>query len=312
MLRSAASLTVLLILAACASTSKAPVEGRGAAGVTKNEGVESAPVVARPGYYIVKKGDTLFNIALENGQDWRDIVSWNGLDNPNLILVGQELRVRPPDGSTSKAVAGSGQGIESRPLEPKSGTTSSATATKPDDGVRREPRGGKQPYSDQAFATAQKTDEALRLAAKPENKTTSETKTEPTAAKPVDAKGDDEVEWAWPTGGKVLSSFSESSNKGVDIAGQLGETVTAAGAGKVVYVGSGLRGYGNLVIIKHNSNYLSAYAHNQKILVQEGQSVKKGQQIALLGESDADRPKLHFEIRRQGKPVDPLKYLPKR
>jgi lipoprotein NlpD len=119
------------------------------------------------------------------------------------------------------------------------------------------------------------------------------------------------IEWLWPTQGRVLGGFDDASNsKGLDIAGKAGQPIYAAAAGKVVYSGNGLRGYGNLVIIKHNASYLSAYAHNQKILVQEGQSVTRGQKIALMGNSDADQVKLHFEIRLMGKPVDPLKYLP--
>ena len=324
--RLAAPLTVLLILSACAGKTRAPVEERAPAPTASKPAESSAPAVARQGYYIVKKGETLYGIALEHGQDWRDLVAWNGLDNPNRILVGQELRVAPPDGTVAKIPAAGANGIESRPIEPKGatgaapGATASAAPAVPDTGLRRDPRGGKIAYSDQALASAQKADEATRNGSKPALVTNSEPKTEQSAPKPVDneatksteAKGDEDLDWAWPAAGKVIAPFSDSGNKGVDIAGQSGDSVTAAGAGKVVYVGAGLRGYGNLVIIKHNSSFLSAYAHNQRILVKEGQAVKRGQEIALLGDSDADRPKLHFEIRRQGKPVDPLKYLPKR
>jgi len=326
--RLAAPLMVLLILSACAGKTRAPVEERAPAPTaSKSAEVPAAPTVARPGYYIVKKGETLYGIALEHGQDWRDLVAWNGLDNPNRILVGQELRVAPPDNATvAKVPAPGANGIESRPIEPKGGTGAApGTATPaapaaPDNGLRREPRGGKLAYSDQALASAQKADAASRNGSKPPVASSSEPKAEQSSPKPVDneatksteARGDEDLDWAWPAAGKVIAPFSDSGNKGVDIAGQSGDSVTAAGAGKVVYVGAGLRGYGNLVIIKHNSSFLSAYAHNQKILVKEGQAVKRGQEIALLGDSDADRPKLHFEIRRQGKPVDPLKYLPKR
>jgi lipoprotein NlpD len=122
--------------------------------------------------------------------------------------------------------------------------------------------------------------------------------------------GDEELGWIWPGKGAVVAEFDESKNKGVDIAGSAGDSVLAAADGKVVYAGAGLRGYGNLIILKHNNTYLSAYAHNQSLLVKEDQSVKKGQKIAEMGSSDTDRVKLHFEVRRQGKPVDPLKYLP--
>lgn len=134
------------------------------------------------------------------------------------------------------------------------------------------------------------------------------------AAAPAKAASgsDDDLGWIWPSKGTVIAEFDESKNKGVDIAGSAGDAVLAAADGKVVYAGAGLRGYGNLVILKHNNTYLTAYAHNQGLMVKEDQSVKKGQKIAEMGNSDADRVKLHFEVRRQGKPVDPLKYLPSR
>ena len=130
------------------------------------------------------------------------------------------------------------------------------------------------------------------------------------ATKPAVADGD--INWIWPSGGVVLAGFDEVKNKGVDIGGAVGDPVLAAADGRVVYVGAGLRGYGNLIILKHDNVYLTAYAHNQTLLVKEDQSVLKGQKIAEMGNSDADRVKLHFEVRRQGKPVDPAKYLPSR
>ncbi|WP_175445696.1 peptidoglycan DD-metalloendopeptidase family protein, partial [Janthinobacterium sp. HH103] len=132
------------------------------------------------------------------------------------------------------------------------------------------------------------------------------------AAPAASAPGDDRISWMWPSEGKVIGTFDEGKNKGVDIAGKAGQQVVAAGAGKVMYAGSGIRGYGNLVIVKHSNSLLSAYAHNRSILVKEGQNVNKGQAIAEMGDSDADRVKLHFEIRQQGKPVDPSKFLPNR
>ena len=131
-------------------------------------------------------------------------------------------------------------------------------------------------------------------------------------AKPEPAGNGDKIDWAWPTSGKVIAAFNETSSKGVDLAGKPGDSVLAAAGGRVVYAGTGLRGYGKLVIVKHDNSFLSAYAHNQSLLVKEGQAVSKGQKIAELGDTDSDRPKLHFEIRRQGKPVDPSKYLPPR
>jgi lipoprotein NlpD len=143
--------------------------------------------------------------------------------------------------------------------------------------------------------------------------TATATPTLPPVNTPPVAPGDDDVSWAWPTGsGAILAGFDEQKNKGVDIGGKAGEPVLAAADGRVVYAGAGLRGYGNLIILKHNNTYLSAYAHNQTLLVKEDQAVKKGQKIAEMGSSDTDRVKLHFEIRRQGKPVDPSRYLPPR
>jgi lipoprotein NlpD len=132
----------------------------------------------------------------------------------------------------------------------------------------------------------------------------------PTPAPP----GEEDIPWAWPTvpGASVVAGFDEQRNKGVDIAGKPGDPVLASADGRVVYAGAGLRGYGNLIILKHNNTFLSAYAHNQVLLVKEDQTVRKGQKIAEMGSTDADRVKLHFEIRRQGKPVDPTRYLPPR
>ncbi|GAA5181416.1 peptidoglycan DD-metalloendopeptidase family protein [Niveibacterium umoris] len=320
------SLTLVAFLAACSSTGRAPVEDRvpstRSSAQTQTPSAESAPAVAKPGYYIVKRGDTLISIALEHGQDWRDIANWNSIENPNLILVGQELRVKPVDGLTPKGVTA--PAVEVKPIDAKNGVGTTASAVKADETLRRDPKGGKVAYSDQALAAAVKADEAARaakgvgaaaVAAPVETKPADTAKKDAVAdarSASTEPKGDDDFDWTWPASGKILSGFNDATNKGVDIGGQIGEPVVAAATGKIVYVGSGLRGYGNLVIIKHNATFLSAYAHNQKILVKEGQSVKKGQEIAALGDSDADRAKLHFEIRRQGKPVDPLKYLPKR
>jgi len=135
----------------------------------------------------------------------------------------------------------------------------------------------------------------------------------PSAAQPVPAReGDDDVTWVWPSAGPVATGFDEARSKGLAFTGKVGDPVLAAADGRVVYAGSGLRGYGNLVIVKHNATYLTAYAHNQTLLVKEDQVVRRGQKIAEMGSSDADRVQLHFEIRRQGKPIDPARLLPAR
>ncbi len=237
------------------------------------------PYAGRPGYYTVKPGDTLIRIGLDTGQNWRDIVRWNAIENPNVIEVGQVLRVSasvPP-----VVAAASDTGVVTRPVT----AAAPAPAT---------------PLAPAAAASAPKpaTTVAVAPAAVP-------------AASPAPT-GEDELAFIWPVGGSMINGFDEAKNKGVDLAGKSGDAVLAAADGKVVYAGAGLRGYGNLIILKHNNTYLTAYAHNQTLLVKEDQTVRKGQKVAEMGSSDADRVKLHFEIRRQGKPVDPTKYLPAR
>jgi lipoprotein NlpD len=258
----------LMLVAGCTSSPRAPapVETRGSSpkvsapvAVTAVEAVKVMPGAenaGKPGYYTVQRGDTLTRIALDNGQTWRDLVSWNSLANANLIEVGQVLRVAPP-GATVEA-----SGVVVQPI---GGTATVATPTKP------------------------------------------------TPAPPTSPAANDEgLGFAWPASGSVIAGFDEAKNKGLDIAGKAGDPVLAAADGQVVYAGAGLRGYGNLIILKHNNTFLTAYAHNQALLVKEDQKVRKGQKIAEMGKTDADRVKLHFEIRRQGKPVDPAKYLPAR
>jgi lipoprotein NlpD len=270
-----------------------PVTDRGPGGAAP-----AAPQ-PRPGYYVVKPGDTLNGISRQTGVALRDLIAWNGLSSPNQIAPGMELRVTPPDGVQVRPVVPP-EGVEVRPVAPAAPPVPAAGAPV----VKDSPRGGKVPYSDQAWSQAQAGDGAAAPAPKPEVPP-------PTPApesRPAAPIGD----WLWPAEGKVITTFSEGNGKGIDIAGKAGDPVLAAAAGKVVYAGSGLRGYGKLVIIKHDDSFLSAYAHNRQLLVNEGQAVSKGQKIAELGNTDADRPKLHFELRRQGKPVDPLKYLPNR
>jgi lipoprotein NlpD len=168
---------------------------------------------------------------------------------------------------------------------------------------KTEPNGAKKPYSEANLASTQKEDNP-----KAEKVIASGV----TPGTTVTANDDEKLSWMWPSDGKIVATFDEGKNKGIDIAGKMGQQVMAAGSGKVMYAGSGIRGYGNLVIVKHSNSLLSAYAHNRTILVKEGQNVTKGQPIAEMGDSDADAVKLHFEIRQQGKPVDPAKFLPSR
>lgn len=300
-------LVALLVLAGCASKTPAPVYDRGG-----QQATASAGAAARDSY-TVKPGDTLLSIAREHGMDHRELAAMNGIDNPNRISVGRVLKVRPQTAATSSAVVTApitSDVVVARPIGSEA-VVERAPVASAGSSLKREPKAGKETYSDQALAQAQGSAQT-----KPSEAPVSAPAVTPEVkadSKPADvAAGSEEVAWAWPASGKIIGTFSEGGGKGVDIAGRTGDAVNAAGEGKVVYTGTGLRGYGNLVIIKHNNTYLSAYAHNQKILVKEGASVSKGQKIAEMGNSDADQVKLHFEIRRQNKPVDPLKYLPQR
>jgi lipoprotein NlpD len=289
-----AAVTALSLLGCASTGGRAPVEDRStgagrpagaapgpaipSAGTAPSAGAQvnpATPVLPRPnaenagkpGFYTVRPGDTMARIALDQGQNWRDIARWNGIENPNVIEVGQVLRVSPPGAdvtAVSQPVA-VGSRIESRPLEGRPAQADPATAA---------PAG---------------------------------------ASSPGAREGDDDVNWLWPASGPLLAGFDEARNvKGLVIGGKPGDPVVAAADGRVVYAGSGLRGYGNLVIVKHNNTYLTAYAHNQTLLVREDQVVRRGQKIAEMGSSDSDRVNLHFEIRRMGRPVDPARLLPPR
>ncbi|HWT73062.1 MAG TPA: peptidoglycan DD-metalloendopeptidase family protein [Oxalicibacterium sp.] len=286
------------MLTACASThNAAPVAERK---------ISAAPAKAsdNAGYYTVKKGDTLYRIALDFGQNYRELVAWNNLADPNDIKVDQVLRVAPPDAAAKRTASGAQVGT----VATASGVETRSLSAPPSSGVpnKSAPHGEKRLYSDTALAEMQKPDGGIAPPTKPASAV------EPGANDKADSNAaEDAVAWTWPADGKLVASFDEG-RKGIDIAGKSGQPVLAAGSGKVMYAGSGIRGYGNLVIVKHTNNLLSAYAHNKTILVKEGQSVAKGQKIAEMGDSDADSVKLHFEIRQQGKPVDPTKFLPSR
>ena len=294
-IRLSLSAALLGLLAAC-STSRhsAPVSDY-TTGI-RSVGSAKSQTPAGPGYYTVQKGDTLYRIALDQGQPYPDIVAWNNLSNPNDINVDQVLRVLPPGAATGGAQTGSiaSSGVEVRALSAPVATNKTA------------PRGDKRPYSESALAELQKPEALAAIAAA---RTPGTSATPPAKTADTDEDG---IGWIWPAEGKVIARFEEGKNKGIDIMGKLGQHVIAAGSGKVMYAGSGIRGYGNLVIVKHTNNLLSAYAHNKTITVKEGQSVNKGQVIAEMGNTDTDAVKLHFEIRQQGKPVDPFKYLPSR
>ncbi|HLX22760.1 MAG TPA: peptidoglycan DD-metalloendopeptidase family protein [Usitatibacter sp.] len=315
-----------LLLAACATHRPAPVIERTQPPppvvVAPPPAPQPPPAPPIP-THTVKKGDTLVSIALQYGLDYRDLVAWNSIANPNRIEIGQVLMLASPAGAATPLAAGpvttplaqATTPIEARPL----GNTPASKV---------EPRAAKVPFSDRALAQMNAPDAGGSpvAATPPETPVPSVTPTAPVtpplatppvvappvaAAEPEKSAGTDneDVDWIWPVKGKVLAPFTDAS-KGMDIAGKKGAPVLAAAAGRVVYAGVGLRGYGKLVIIKHNNTWLSAYAHNDNILVKEQQDVKKGQKIAEMGSTDSDQVMLHFEVRRQGKPVDPAKYLP--
>ncbi len=243
-----------------------------------NNAAPQRPTVTT-GQYVVRRGDTLFSIAFRYGWDYKALAARNQIPEPYTIRPGQTIRFDGRSNSTSSAVASSsGAG---RP--PVTATTTSTT-TSPSGSVK------------------------TTVISKPV------TVVPPPAGSSTVPAGPSPKGWTWPSNGILIGKFSSngSLNKGIDIAGDLGQPVLAASDGSVVYAGSGLRGYGELVIIKHSDTYVSAYGHNRRLLVREGQQVKAGQTIAEMGSTGTDRVKLHFEIRRQGKPVDPLQFLPRR
>ena len=324
-LRLPAAAGVWALLAACSMVgcasppSKAPVEdrvgrpasgGSGAAASTPAATAASADAsralpgaenAGKPGYYSVRAGDTLIRIGLENGQNWRDIARWNNIDNPNVVEVGQVLRVVAPGQDAAAATArGVPQArVEARPLD----SAAAAPAVPASVAVAARPASAVAPGVTVAAA-------AVPTAA-PATAAATATATAPVATASV-RDGDDDVTWAWPAAVAVAAPFDDARSKGLVFAGKAGDPVLAAADGRVVYAGSGLRGYGNLLIVKHNNTYLTAYAHNQSLLVKEDQVVRRGQKIAEMGASDAERVQLHFELRKLGKPIDPARLLPAR
>ncbi len=256
---------------------------------------ESAPrQPVRSGEYVVQRGDTLYSIAFRFGWDWKALAAHNGIREPFTIYPGQRIRFAGAQVATARQnpVVVQPTTQASRPVT----ATAPATASRPS-----------QPITSTPASTAATPSTTPRSTAS----TSVSTNTPAATSTPVVRSSSG---WIWPASGALIGRFSSngSLNKGIDIAGELGQPVFAASDGTVVYAGSGLRGYGELLIIKHSDTYVSAYGHNRRLLVQEGQQVKAGQRIAEMGSTGTDRVKLHFEIRRQGKPVDPLQYLPKR
>nr|WP_256583033.1 peptidoglycan DD-metalloendopeptidase family protein [Pseudomonas sp. HMWF032] len=274
----ARSLLSGLVLSALLSACASPPPG-GVKVVDRSHGGGASQAPQRQpvssGQYKVQRGDTLYSIAFRFGWDWKALAARNGITPPYLIRVGQVIRFDGAQPPSQPPVVVTAPSV----VAPPSGNRPTAP-------VQNRPAPTPPPAS---------------------AKTTPSVTALPPSQR--SASG-----WLWPTNGPVIGRFSSngSLNKGIDIAGELGQPVLAASDGSVVYAGSGLRGYGELVIIKHSDTYVSAYGHNRRLLVQEGQKVKAGQKIAEMGSTGTDQVKLHFEVRRQGKPVDPLQYLPRR
>jgi lipoprotein NlpD len=315
-MKRAAAIVAIQLAAGCAARRPAPVVERAtpappAVVDLPPPAAAEAPAEKPTPTHMVKRGETLASIALQYGLDYRELAAWNNIVNPNRLETGRVLVLVAPAGSAPPPVATplttplvtAGPPIEAHPL------ANTQTA-------KVEPRASKVPYSDRALAQMNAAESgASPLAAEapapfavPPTPTAPPT---PAPREPEKASGTDreDVDWTWPVKGRVLAPFSEAT-KGMDIGGRKGAPVLAAASGRVIYADAGVRGYGKLIIIKHNDTWVSAYAHNDNIVVKEQQDVRKGQKIAEMGSSDTDQVKLHFEVRRQGKPVDPARVLP--
>lgn len=315
--------TCLAVLAGCASHAPAPVVDRTPPGSSQEK-----PLIAEPesNFYVVQKGETLMRIAVANKVSVKDLAAWNNLENPNKVETGQRLRIVPPadPAAAGKKVAADAPvaevkpitqaaKVETRPLNNTAPGQTPAQLGPNTDTLKLEPRAGKLPYSPDALAKLQ------GAGTEPPKPAVVEAKNAPAPAPAAPAAADPKaaktaVVWAWPVQGKkVLKAFDGSTSKGVDIAGNVGDPVTTADAGKVIYVGYNIRGYGNLVIIRHDNQFISAYAsQNSQVLVNEKQQVTRGQKIAKIGKPEGSEAFLHFEIRKDSTPVDPLKFLPSR
>ncbi len=311
------------ILAGCASNPPAPVEERSTTERSNSEATTNTEVAEpdknsnwRPNNYTVQEKDTMYNIGLRLGLDFKEIAAFNGIEPPYNIHPGQVLKIPENAAKITKEEEATTVpfGIDNAEVTVQSTTPQSGGIP-----VINEPKVFREPYTDEAFNRNTETI-VLERSINRTTETTETTETTQNTPQVIPPKATQNnhtatlanITWAWPHAGKVIQGFGQAGNKGVDIAGKVGQTVNAAAAGKVIYSGSDLRGYGRMVIVKHNAMFLSVYAHNSHIYVKEGQLVSMGQRIAQLGSSASSRPKLHFEIRRQGKSINPITYLPKR
>jgi lipoprotein NlpD len=279
------------LAAGCATQHRpAPVfDGRAAKQAAPKPLATPAPPVAGKSvadYYSVKRGDTLYSIAQEHGVDQRDVMQWNGLDDPTRLRVGQQLRVRPPLAAVASPVT---------VVDPERATAQVGSA-RIIGRVESRPLDSLPPLPPRAPAKP----ELARMEVMP-----------PRVELEKSAAPSGTGQFIWPVKGKVLAEFAEPRRKGIDIDGKPGDAIVAAAPGHVTYIGSGIPGMGKLVVLKHDNGFITVYAHNRNILVKEKQAVARGQKIAELGSTDSERPKLHFQIRKGAAAVDPLLYLPK-
>ena len=306
-LKIVALLTAIYLLHGCAGApGNAPIDDRTATREKSNSTQSKSPTaqtatvaepVDPPGFYTVKKGDTLGKIGKQFGQSVRELSDWNRLSDPNDIRVGQQLRIIPPEDNKVASVP-TETGMEMRNLDSQNNSNNNPATTatsRGTGGTKNGPLGRKVVYSDQAWADLQRGEPARSLT---------------DTRKPADTSASVAGRFMWPTEGKIIRGF-DTSRKGIDIAGQSGQPIVSVGEGTVLYANN-MRGFGNLVIIDHRDGLVSAYGHNKAILVKEGQTVTKGQRIAEMGDLDAESVRLHFEIRQLGKAVDPISFLPSR
>lgn len=250
----------------------------------------------RPDTHIVRKGDTVYAIAWQHGLDYRTLAAWNRLEHPFVIYPGQVLELRGRSVATADSGAGATVSTAALPEKTKVVLRKIEETGGDSDSSSTSPHVSGSGASSSSISRAD--------AGTPDDKGN--------AVQPDEFDGGTPVKtWHWPTTGKVVGAFGKSGDKGIHLSGTYEQPVVAAADGRVVYSGTGLVGYGRLIVLKHNKHFFSAYAHNSRILVEEGEIVKGGQRIALMGSSGSDRVKLHFEIRRDGRPVDPLSFLPR-
>lgn len=331
-------MALMVVFAGCASPNhRAPVDDRSSSARSSKppRGIENE---GKPGYYTVKPGDTLTRIGVEFSQNWKDIQRWNDIENANSIEAGQVLRVKPPVNNVASTAskpsalpapvnkpvtpAATTTTVTSKPVEPEEIVTKAeagvvvtkgvSTDTVEERSLESKPLASASTTPKPAAAESKTSTAKAVTAPSAASATAATTSTDKPSSEDSSKSADDGLTWAWPTNNKIIGKFEPGQTRGLLFGGNAGDPVIAAADGRVIYSGSGLRGYGNLIILQHNKSFLTAYAHNQKLLVKENQVVQRGQKIAEMGSSEASQVQLLFELRKSGKPIDPVKLLPGR